>query len=725
MTQSEIQDIDRYLEEMGVQDDSLRHKLQNALPWADSEEIKQAAASRGKLHPSIIRLNRLQPSNNALTPLFVIHNASGSLSGARGVFSEMERACFGLILPSEAPLWGVTDVVDLAHLFVAVIKSKRPVGPYALAGVGFGCIIAYEIAVQMQEQGDKLDVLLLFEDSILREGWMMVQQPWFKAYGLIESQNHSADMKDFVAQGEMLAYEGYDRQIEYILSLMPNTMNDAEWDSLVQDRVKNGSLHGYGWEEALITWSAIYSMISGKPGFNQTLSEFLLKLTTIESIDHQLDYLASLNPNKEMQKEWEVNVNEIISMVSFLKYITSNYKPKRLFHGESIFLHADKTKCLKDFIGGWAAGTLRSISTLVLPATLQVLPDVKKVDAVSIAREVELGIHAGLRRWVATQNAMRENLVNDRGFYAADAHPEGGGTNQFVQVTALNDLCSSHSRSYISASTILNPGEKTEDKEGPITCLPVWVVHDEKGDTGGTVRQMARNVRAPCYGLNMGPQATLLTSIDDLGEHYSEIILKMQRQGPYLVLGMSIIGSMIAFAAACRLERLGHKPMLILVDGPAIFPDIALHEPTWYSLFFTLREMGTMKLGIGDFIDHVSTATSPADQLRLVRTYKPGNHISDEKWDSVVYTALNRSTLMKKIMSKFKPAYRFTGPVVTVLPEDRLGAAFLDATREACDGPISYMPTDFRHTECTTSKRNRRSTNSILQVAILEVLEML
>lgn len=725
MTQSEIQDIDRYLEEMGVQDDALRHKLQNALPWADSEEIKQAAVARGKLHPSIIRLNRSQPSNSTLTPLFVIHNASGSLSGARGIFSEMERACFGLILPSEAPLWGVTEVHELAQLFVAVIRSKHPIGPYAIAGVGFGCVVAYEIAVQMQEKSDKLDALLLFEDSILREGWAMVQQPWFKAYGLVESQKPGINMRDFAAQGEMLTYEGYDRQIEYILSLIPDTTNDTEWDSLVQERVNTGTLHGYGWEEALITWSAIYATISGKLGFKQTLSEFLLKLTSIESIDHQLDYIGSLNPNKELQQQWDVNVNEIISMVSFLKYITSNYKPKKLFYGEAIFLHADKSKTLKDFIGGWAAGTLRPISTLVLPVTLQVLPDLKKVSAVTVAREVELGIHAGSRRWIGTETAMRENLVNDRGFHPVDSHPEEAGADQIVLVTALNDLCSSQRRCYLISNTILNPEEEPDAKEGPITCLPVWVVHDEKGDTGGTVRQMAKNLRAPCYGLNMGPQITLVTSIDELGEHYSEIILKMQGQGPYLVLGMSIIGSMIAFATACRLERLGHKPMLILVDGPAILPDISLHEPTWYSLFFTLREMGTMKLGIGDFIDHVSTATSPADQLRLVRTYKPGDHISDDKWDSVVYTALNRSTLMKQIMGKFKPAYRFTGPVVTVLPEDRLGAAFLDSTREACDGPISYMPTDCRHTECTTSKRNRQSTNSMLQVAILEVLEML
>jgi amino acid adenylation domain-containing protein len=55
------------------------------------------------------------------------------------------------------------SVPELARMFVARIKAVRPAGPYLVGGWSFGGTVAQQIAVELEEQGDQVALLALFD----------------------------------------------------------------------------------------------------------------------------------------------------------------------------------------------------------------------------------------------------------------------------------------------------------------------------------------------------------------------------------------------------------------------------------------------------------------------------------------------------------------------------------------------------------------------------------
>jgi len=59
-----------------------------------------------------------------------------------------------------------TTIAEMAEAYVSVIRAVQPRGPYALGGYSFGGLIAFEMACRMQELGEQVDVLALFETDV-------------------------------------------------------------------------------------------------------------------------------------------------------------------------------------------------------------------------------------------------------------------------------------------------------------------------------------------------------------------------------------------------------------------------------------------------------------------------------------------------------------------------------------------------------------------------------
>ncbi|MFF8513543.1 beta-ketoacyl synthase N-terminal-like domain-containing protein [Streptomyces sp. NPDC015492] len=57
----------------------------------------------------------------------------------------------------------VRSVRDLAAHYIQQIRKMQPQGPYRLGGYSFGGVVAFEMAVQMQRKGEKVESLLLFD----------------------------------------------------------------------------------------------------------------------------------------------------------------------------------------------------------------------------------------------------------------------------------------------------------------------------------------------------------------------------------------------------------------------------------------------------------------------------------------------------------------------------------------------------------------------------------
>ncbi len=67
--------------------------------------------------------------------------------------------------PNETPE-GLPTVEELAAAYKVAIRERQPSGPYHVAGLSFGGVLAYEIAQQLTAEGEQVQLVALF-DSIL------------------------------------------------------------------------------------------------------------------------------------------------------------------------------------------------------------------------------------------------------------------------------------------------------------------------------------------------------------------------------------------------------------------------------------------------------------------------------------------------------------------------------------------------------------------------------
>lgn len=120
-------------------------------------------------------------------PFFCVHGAGGNVLIYRDLARRLgaDQPFYGLQCPgldgSCAPL---TRIEDMAARYVKEIRKTQPHGPYFLGGYCLGGIIAFEIAQQMQVQGERVALLALFDTT----NWAQIPLPsmWDKSYYAIQ-----------------------------------------------------------------------------------------------------------------------------------------------------------------------------------------------------------------------------------------------------------------------------------------------------------------------------------------------------------------------------------------------------------------------------------------------------------------------------------------------------------------------------------------------------------
>jgi amino acid adenylation domain-containing protein len=127
----------------------------------------------------------LKPSENK-SPLFCVHPLGGNL---------FDYHTLSKILDIHRPIYGLQPrgidgkqqpyerIEDMASYFIQSIKTIQPQGPYFIVGYSFGGIVAFDIARQLTEQGEKIAFLGLIDircpviaelDTPFRE-WIEIQ----------------------------------------------------------------------------------------------------------------------------------------------------------------------------------------------------------------------------------------------------------------------------------------------------------------------------------------------------------------------------------------------------------------------------------------------------------------------------------------------------------------------------------------------------------------------
>lgn len=709
MTASEMKELDQYLEQMGVKDNSLRARLQGALPWTDVENLIQATSTSSIL-PQCIRLNSsiIEIEDN-LAPLFVIHDANGGLGGLRSVFSQLNRLCFGLIMPNDISQWRDSSVRTLAKMFITVMKSKHPNGPLILCGIGLAGAIAYEVSIQLNQKFQQIGVLLIVEDPQLREAWSLTSQPWFKLQSLLTQWIPASKLESFKTEvRSMEKEEDWPKQIEFIKSWKPDDWSLEKWNQTIEEVLRGGLRTGYGWEETLTQWSALYILIQNSTQEPPILEHFLQQMMQFKVLESQLEYLFTFKPENTSSMNWDNQVNQTIAKISNFKYLTSKYQAQELFAGETVFLHGSIDKGLKHLLSGWTANCFKSIAPLIQPITMkQISSNASNV----VSLELENEIRSAFTRLEKKQR--KSDLISTQ------------MSGRMTKVSVLNEHCNVFEKDAKRTSSILEEKKSSLEIGGMLCSLPLWIVHDEQGNTSGNIQTLSKALHCPCFGLEL--QTTdpgKFNSMETLIGAYCELIFDVQETGPYLVMGVSLCGSMIAHGVVHEMEKQGKKAMLILLDGTCRKPAISLHRPTWYSLFFALRSIGTLKLGIGDFVEYIKTGETPTEQLRMVRSFKPDGELTDEDWNSLIFNSMHKSNVLEKLMKDYTPSGVFRGPVGMLLPDDRIGTMFLNAARVLCTGSISYTPIELGHTEFLLTPRSRRIITQQLIQTIKYLLEM-
>ncbi|HWD19234.1 MAG TPA: condensation domain-containing protein [Verrucomicrobiae bacterium] len=111
-------------------------------------------------------LVEIQPRGSR-PPIFWLHTLGGGGGGGLFTYRKLAEA-LGTDQPSYgfvAPAQPFDSIEAMAARYVAEMKALQPAGPYRIGGYCFGGVVAYEMARQLEAQGEETAVLALLDSS--------------------------------------------------------------------------------------------------------------------------------------------------------------------------------------------------------------------------------------------------------------------------------------------------------------------------------------------------------------------------------------------------------------------------------------------------------------------------------------------------------------------------------------------------------------------------------
>jgi acetoacetyl-CoA synthetase len=176
-------------------------------------------------------------------PLFIAHSLSGTMLELWALAREMDCHCavYGIqgrgLREGEVPN---SRVEDMAADYIMQIRSVQPHGPYALAGFSMGGLIAFEIAQQLLQSGETVELLALLdtqldEQCLTFQDWLLHQavrvgielreiraRSWRERVGyILVKAGHFADRLRVIA-GKTPKHSSVDEQkLRGVLNLSP------------------------------------------------------------------------------------------------------------------------------------------------------------------------------------------------------------------------------------------------------------------------------------------------------------------------------------------------------------------------------------------------------------------------------------------------------------------------------------------------------------------------
>jgi amino acid adenylation domain-containing protein len=111
----------------------------------------------------------IQPLGDA-TPLFCVSGSNGHGFYFRDLAINLgtEHPVYGLDAPGRDGLSILPhSVADHASQLISQLRQQQPQGPYILLGYSSGCSVAFEIASQLEQQGEKVSLLAILDSGLV------------------------------------------------------------------------------------------------------------------------------------------------------------------------------------------------------------------------------------------------------------------------------------------------------------------------------------------------------------------------------------------------------------------------------------------------------------------------------------------------------------------------------------------------------------------------------
>ncbi|NJL51094.1 MAG: amino acid adenylation domain-containing protein [Hydrococcus sp. SU_1_0] len=114
----------------------------------------------------------LKPGNLNLAPLFLVHDADGETMLYSGLANQLdsERPVYGIRPASQEDCPIIhTRITDMVQHYISEIRKVQPQGPYLVGGLCCGGVLAFEIACQLQAQGEQVPFLGIIDAIDVKE----------------------------------------------------------------------------------------------------------------------------------------------------------------------------------------------------------------------------------------------------------------------------------------------------------------------------------------------------------------------------------------------------------------------------------------------------------------------------------------------------------------------------------------------------------------------------
>ncbi len=174
------------------------------LPTIDAlAEHLASAGAPGR--PALPRGVIAMQTTGKATPIFFFPGVGGHPVSFTSLASELGKTwpCYGLTVPGlDGATQPLTSVEEIASAMTQTLRQVQARGPYQLAGYSFGGLLAYEAARQLEEQGQKVSMLAIF-DTFTRNGRVprpMWQRAVLHAYVLATRRGRMAYIRERIAR---------------------------------------------------------------------------------------------------------------------------------------------------------------------------------------------------------------------------------------------------------------------------------------------------------------------------------------------------------------------------------------------------------------------------------------------------------------------------------------------------------------------------------------------